>query len=129
MDILVTMGTDAPADQMRDLRAWLVAESGLQGRVRVVDAMPPEGALGLAPETLQIVFGAGGVIASVTSVVIAWLGTRKNEISVKIARGDESVEISAKGIQALDLDGTQALARQLARVLTSAPSAAADDAG
>ncbi|MEU7748045.1 hypothetical protein [Nonomuraea sp. NPDC049158] len=120
MDDELILSVDAPADQLRDLRGRLAAETPLRGRVRLVHGPPPEGALGVEPEALSVVFGAGGALATVTSVVIAWLSSRKSEVTVKITRGSTAVEVSAKGVKSLDMSGTQALTTHLTKLLDDA---------
>jgi hypothetical protein len=55
------------------------------------------------------------------SVVVAWLGSRRGEVSVKLTRGDgESLEVAAKGVKGLDLAKTRALTAQVAELLGGA---------
>jgi Effector Associated Constant Component 1 len=63
------------------------------------------------------VLQAGGA-AAVASVVVAWLGSRRGEVSVKLTRGDgESLEVAAKGVKGLDLAETRALTAHVAELL------------
>lgn len=141
MDVLVTLTNDraaggpeatpsspdeqASSDLLRDLRMWLTGEPQLRGRVRLVDGQGGDGALsGGLPEALQVVVGTGGALASLSAVVIAWLGTRKNgEITVAVSRsgdpaGDARVELSVKGVKGLDLAATRALTEHVTALLS-----------
>ncbi|WP_051753396.1 effector-associated constant component EACC1 [Streptosporangium amethystogenes] len=120
MEILVTVTVGDAADGLRNLRSWLVEEPELRGRVGLVEAEPAAGALGPVPEMLQVVFGAGGALATLAGVVIAWLGNRGGEVTVKLTRGEAVAEISAKGVKSLDLAQTRALTMHLAEVLKDA---------
>ncbi|WP_214322928.1 effector-associated constant component EACC1 [Nonomuraea sediminis] len=141
MDVLVTVTNDraaggpeatasspdeqASSDLLRDLRVWLSGEPQLRGRVRLVDGQGGDGALsGGLPEALQVVLGTGGALASLSTVVIAWLGTRKTgEITVAVSRsgdpaGDARVELSVKGVKGLDLAATRALTEHVTALLS-----------
>lgn len=120
MEILVTVAAGDSADGLRELRSWLVQEPELRGRVRLVEAESAAGALGPVPEMLQVAFGAGGALATLAGVVIAWIGNRGGEVTVKITRGEAVAEVSAKGVRSLDLAQTRALTTHLAEVLKDA---------
>ncbi|WP_248966280.1 effector-associated constant component EACC1 [Sphaerisporangium perillae] len=126
--LLLAVEAELPRDELvRDLRRWVAGEPELRGRVRLVEAVPGEGALsgGGVVEALQVIVGTGGAVASLAGIVIAWLGTRKNgEVTVIVSRGGEEaqatrVELSAKNVKGLDLAATRGLAQQAARLLNS----------
>lgn len=117
MEILITVAASEAADELRDLRSWLAEEPELRGRVGLVEAEPAAGALGPVPEMLQVAFGAGGALATLAGVVIAWLGNRGGEVTVKLTRGEAVAEVSAKGVKSLDLAQARALTTHLAEVL------------
>jgi hypothetical protein len=87
---------------LRDLHAWLLDEPELRGRVRLREAPIAPGELGPAADALQLVLGAGGGAATAASVIIAWLRSRSGEVTVKLTRGDETLEVTAKGVKGLD---------------------------
>jgi Effector Associated Constant Component 1 len=119
MDVLMTVAAEDVADALRDLRSWLVEEPDLRGRVQIRERDAAAGRLGPVPEALQVVLQAGGA-AAVASVVVAWLGSRRGEVSVKLTRGDgESLEVAAKGVKGLDLAKTRTLTAQVAELLGS----------
>ncbi|GAA3420494.1 effector-associated constant component EACC1 [Streptosporangium vulgare] len=119
MEILITVAASEAADELRDLRSWLAEEPELRGRVGLVEAEPTAGALGPVPEMLQVAFGAGGALATLAGVVIAWLGNRGGEVTVKLTRGEAVAEVSAKGVKSLDLAQARALTTHLAEVLNN----------
>ncbi|SEF56362.1 hypothetical protein SAMN05444920_10179 [Nonomuraea solani] len=119
MTVQLQVSADSSADALRDLYAWLSEEPELRGRVKIVEAPPEPGALGAAPDVLQLLLGAGGALATMATVLVAWLGTRRGEVSIKISRGQEesSVELTAKGVKGLDAAAAKALTDHLAQVL------------
>ncbi|MET8051612.1 hypothetical protein ABZU75_28835 [Streptosporangium sp. NPDC005286] len=118
------------ADTVRDLYAWLSQEPELRGRVRIVEGDPEPGALGPVVEGLQMALGAGGAFASTATVLVAWLRSRRGEVSVKLSRGEgqPSMEVTAKGVKDLDVAAAKALTEQLTQVLTDAAAADTDGA-
>ncbi|MEN3540654.1 hypothetical protein AAH991_36455 [Microbispora sp. ZYX-F-249] len=122
MHVLVAIAAEDRSDQIRDLYSWLSDEPELRGRVRIREVAGPPGALGPMADGLQVALGAGGAVASLASVLIAWLRTRGGEIGVTLTRGEGEtrVEVTAKGVKALDLAGTQALTAHLVRALKDA---------
>ncbi|WP_329431184.1 hypothetical protein OG339_47430 (plasmid) [Streptosporangium sp. NBC_01495] len=127
MALLLMVDAEHPAEELRELHTWLGEEPELRGRVRLVESDPPPGALGPVLEGLQIAFGAGGAVATVASVVIAWLGTRKGEVTVTVTRGSDEVQISAKGIKGLDIAAAQGSTGHIVEVLGRGEAADGDE--
>ncbi|GIH27135.1 hypothetical protein Aph01nite_54450 [Acrocarpospora phusangensis] len=117
MAAFVSVSGDDVPDQLRDLYAWLSDESEIRGRVRLREAPPKENNLGTAVDALQLLLGAGGGAATAASVVVAWLSNRRGEVSVKLTRGDKSLEVTAKGVKAMNADGLRELTDRIAEVL------------
>ncbi|GAA3846939.1 hypothetical protein GCM10022226_83220 [Sphaerisporangium flaviroseum] len=130
LDIHLAVTAGDSADQLRDLRSWLIEEPELRGRVRMLERPASEGALGPIADGLQIAFGAGGAAATLASVVVAWLGNRGGEVTVKIKRGEAEaeVEVTAKGVKSLDMAETRALISHMAGLLGDPEGAATGDA-
>ncbi|WP_327091075.1 hypothetical protein OIE66_10750 [Nonomuraea sp. NBC_01738] len=124
----IEAGADT-ADEARDLYAWLREDGDLRGSVTMSESRAPEGALGPVINGLEIAFGAGGAAVTAANVLIAWLGSRKGEVSVTVSKNSDGaeVQVSAKGVKGLDLAATKALTEQIAEVLKSAEAEA--DAG
>jgi len=101
MEVLLTLSEGGSADLLRDLHAWLVDEPELRGRVRLQERAPDEGSLGPVTEALRLLLGGGGA-ATVVSVLIAWLQSRSGEVTVKLTRGADSIEVTAKGVKGLN---------------------------
>ncbi|TYB61469.1 hypothetical protein FXF51_28910 [Nonomuraea sp. PA05] len=129
MTVQLRIEGDNPGDDLRDLYAWLGEEPELRGRVRIIEAPPEPGALGAAPDVLNLLLGAGGGLATAATVLVAWLGTRRGEVSVKASRGDQSVELTAKGVKAVDAASARDLAAELVRMLEAAPGEPDETAG
>jgi hypothetical protein len=93
----------------------MTEEPELRGIVSLREKDVPEGALGSVPDALQIIVGAGGAVAG---VLIAWLGSRRGEVSVKLTEENgKSLEVTAKGVKGLDQDKIRSLTRHVAEVL------------
>lgn len=123
MTVQVRVVGDNPEGALRDLYAWLSEEPELRGRVRIVEAESKPGALGGGvPDLLQVALGAGGAFATMATVLVAWLGTRRSEVTVKVSRGVEqnSVELSAKGIKGIDAATARELTEQIVEMLNQA---------
>lgn len=118
MDVLVR----AEADQLRDLHSWLIEEPEFRGRVRILerDGAPHE--LGPTTDLLQVALGSGGAVAALAGIVIAWLNSRPGEVSIRISRGDQEVEVTAKGVRSLTPEGVRALTGQISEAVTGRPS-------
>jgi hypothetical protein len=128
-------GADPVLDaHLRSLREWLTREPALRGRVHLRSGPIPDGALsGGLSTALQIIVGGGGAVASIATVVVAWLNTRKtSEISIVLARdpapdGQQRVELSAKGIKGLDAAGISALTDQATAMLSAIAAASPEE--
>ncbi|WP_204042924.1 effector-associated constant component EACC1 [Acrocarpospora phusangensis] len=132
MTVLLIITAQDSADGVRDLYAWLREEPELRGLVRVVDAEIQPGALGAGTDGLQVLLGAGGAVATLATVVVAWLRTRRGEVSVSLTRGTEEtrVEVTAKGVKSLDVAAARALTSHIAEVLReTAPQSGGGDSG
>lgn len=117
MTVLVTIAEGGSADLLRNLYTWLVNEPDLRGRVllRQTPAVPDK--LGPSADALQLMLGAGGGAATAASVIIAWLRSRRGEITVKLARGDQTLEVSAKGIKDMSEEALRELNTHIAKQL------------
>ncbi|WP_182900844.1 effector-associated constant component EACC1 [Microbispora sp. H10830] len=101
-------------DQLRELYAWLAEEPDLRGRVQVAEQEPAPGTMGAPVAALEIVLAGGKAIVAVASAVVAWLHTRSGEVSIRLNRGGQEIEVSAKGVKNLDSDGVVDLTRRVA---------------
>jgi hypothetical protein len=112
MDIVLRV-IAADSDSLRSLSSWLGSEPDLRGRIRHVEREPVPGTMGPMTEALQIALGSGGAIATLSGVVIAWLGARPGDVTVKLTRGPNQIEVSAGRVRSLDT----ALAAEVAKML------------
>jgi hypothetical protein len=68
------IGGGSSGDLARDLRTWLNHEDELRGRIALVEAPAPPGALGSGViEAITVGIGSGGAITIAVSGVISWL--------------------------------------------------------
>lgn len=116
-------GSDA---DVADLDAWLADVPELRGRVTAVHTPPPAGALGPVLDALQVAAVPGGAIAVLASAVVAWAQHRATDVTVRVQRGDDIVEVDAKRVRTMDADGIHALVDAVAKALERVEDA--DDA-
>jgi hypothetical protein len=116
VDVLVRVQVD-DLGELRDLYGWLDLEPDLGGRVALLERDAPPGALGSASEALQIALGSGGAVATLSAVLVAWLNTRPGQVTVRLARGEEEIEVTAVGVRALNPDQVADLTRRIAALL------------
>jgi hypothetical protein len=116
LELVVTLeGDGASADELRSLRAWLLEEDELRGRVETRERPPAPDRLGPVLEALQIVATpAAGVLSA---ALVAWLRARAGTVRLVLTpeHGDK-VELEAKNIQGLDTDALAALTERITRV-------------
>jgi hypothetical protein len=118
VDVTVEVEGDRPADELRSLRAWLIAEQGLRGRVRLAESPPAPGTLGGVVEALTVALGPGGVATAMATVLITWIRRRTGKVSVKVTRADgASFEFSAPQINAMSSAEVRAVTAELSRAL------------
>ncbi|MEV4276894.1 effector-associated constant component EACC1 [Actinoplanes xinjiangensis] len=75
-------------DQARRLRAWLVGDPSLAGRVRLEAAVPAPGELGVGVEALLVALAPGGVAMAVVTGLFGWLRSRSTSVRVRLSRPD-----------------------------------------
>lgn len=114
-------------DLTRDLGTWLLEERYLRGEVTYVHEGVPEGAMGAVVEGVQVALGSGGAVAALAGVVIAWLRTRPGEVTLKIKRGTDEIELTGKGVKALDARSLRELTERVTEI--AAKSLSSDDHG
>jgi hypothetical protein len=94
-------------DALRSLLAWLRDVDELRGRVKGVESPPVTGTLGPVLDGLAVVVGPGGVATALTTAVVAWLRSRRSDVTLKVTGLDgTAVELSAKRVR---LQGDQEL--------------------
>jgi Effector Associated Constant Component 1 len=95
--------TGAGLDELLTLRAWLVHEDELRGRVALLQETGT-GTLGGAMEALSVSLGSGGAISVLVAGTLSWFRQRYrhrpgNTVTIKFSRGDGgSFEISADAV-------------------------------
>jgi Effector Associated Constant Component 1 len=116
--VTITPGSETAADELYSLRAWLLEEDELRGRVRVVEHPPAPGKLGTLPEALTIVLGPGGVSTVVAGALIAWMRYRTSDVRLKVTGSDGStVEVDGRRLRSLSATDVAAQLDHLRRIL------------
>lgn len=104
---------------MRSLRAWLVGDDTLRGRVQLAAAAPEPGTLGGELETLAIALGPGGAATALAGALITWIRRQAGSIRVKVAGPDGAfVEVTASRARGLDAAQVQGLVTEVLDFLT-----------
>lgn len=120
-DNYVTVNIDGTGEAGADyvsLRASLVAEDELRGHVRMVNAAPAPGTLGIPPEALVVALGQGGAITVLASALVTWLRHRTTDVTIKITGKDGSrTEVHAR--QARGAVSLQGLVDEISKNMTS----------
>jgi hypothetical protein len=130
VDVTVSvLGADDSGDGLRSLRAWLVTEDDLRGRVRFVASPPEQGTLGSMVETLAISLGPGGAATVLASALIAWIRRQKSNIKLKVSRPDgTSVEVATEHVS-LTGDEVRQLTNDLMRFVSETTEESDSDRG
>jgi Effector Associated Constant Component 1 len=118
-DLVLTLSGDgASSDELRSLRAWLLREDELRGRVETVERLPDADRLGPVLEALRIVADpAAGVL---TAVLLAWLKTRVSSVRLKLRRPNgDSVELEASHVPGMDADALAELTERISHLVNT----------
>lgn len=127
MDVTIT--TTGGAEDLRSLRAWLVQENELRGRVSLPTAPPKEGTLGSVVEVLLAAVGSGGAITVLVGGIISWLRHRSQDLTLEITRADgASIKIDAKRVRDVNIEGLRNLAGNYAGFLEGRTESVEKDA-
>jgi hypothetical protein len=120
VDIAVSVAGAGPADQLRDLYAWLTKEPELTGQIRLHERDGAVGELGPLTDLVQAALEPGGAVSAFAAAVVAWLKFRTADVKITVSRADGTThtELAARRVKSLDAAGTQVLARELAQSLT-----------
>lgn len=118
MDVSVVIVGDRAGEELRSLRAWLVEENELRGRVRLRQRPPEPDELGAVDDVLTVAFGPGGAATVLASVLITWIRHRTGNVTVKLTRPDgTSVDVTAKHVRGLAAADVHTLTAELSRSL------------
>lgn len=116
MNSVVIVAVD-DADQLRGFHSLLTEEPEFRGRARIIERNPSPGTLGPLTDGLQIALGSGGALVALSGIVVAWLASRPGEVTVKLTRGDNQIEITSKGVKSLTIDGIRELSTHVSQTL------------
>lgn len=114
---MIVDGPDA-LDQLRSLQKWLGDVDELRGRLSVQQSPPEPGTLGPVLDALAVALGPGGAATAFATATIAWLRSRRADISIKVKLPEgRSVEFTAKRVAGLDGDALRQHVDQVAAML------------
>jgi hypothetical protein len=119
-DVIVRLD-DETTDELRSLRAWLVGEDELRGRVTMVEQPPRPGELGPVTDALLVALGQGGAATVLAAGLVSWLRSRHGDINITAERrGDQTkIQVSAKRVRGLDADGLRSEIDRLGHALSN----------
>lgn len=127
---LALAGDEASSDELRRLRAWLVEDDELRGRVRSVQRPPAQGALGPVLESLEVI--AQPAAAALAAALVTWLRSRVSRfrLEVRTERGAQVV-LDSRQVKAMDPNEVNELVGRLSEVIADAsgPDRVERDAG
>jgi Effector Associated Constant Component 1 len=118
-ELTITPGSETATDELYSLRAWLLEEEDLRGRIGLVESPPASGKLGALPEALTMALGPGGA-ATAASALIAWLRYRTSDVRLKLTRPDGStLEVESRRVHGISTADVSAHVDQLCRMLAA----------
>jgi hypothetical protein len=109
-------------DVARSLRDWLEGEDGLRGRVSTEAQPIGEDDMGAVSDVLMIALGSGGAGAVLAASLSTWIRQLRSDVSIRIRRGDTSVELNAARVR-----DESKLLEQLVALLEKPAETAADN--
>lgn len=92
--------TDGGSRSVEQLLDWLRDEDALRGRVRMVPAPIREGDLGGVAEILTVALSGGVTVTTLAKTLTTWLTHRRSDLTLTITRGDVSMKIDGKRLDA-----------------------------
>ncbi|GAB2944910.1 hypothetical protein ACFMQL_33350 [Nonomuraea fastidiosa] len=118
MDVTVIAEGSDRGDLLRSLRDWLSDAPELRGRIDGVERPPEPGTLGPLLEALSVALGPAGAVTAFVTGLVAWLRTRRGEVSIKVTLPDgTSLELTAKRVAGLDSTALQQQVTDVAALL------------
>lgn len=113
---LAIAGDEASSDELRDLRAWLVAEEELRGQVRSKERPPQSGSLGPVLEALEV--AAQPAAAVLAASLVTWLRSRVSRfrLEVRSERGARMM-LDVRQVKELDPRAVEELISRLSVVI------------
>lgn len=120
MDAAVTAEAPDASDQLRSFHEWLADVQELRGTVSLSESPPPPEALGPVLDALSVALGPAGAVTAFATTVIAWLRTRRGDVSIKVTLADgRSVELTAKNVSKLDAAALEQQVMHVAAMLSA----------
>src|SRR5712691_1682234 len=117
MDVVLEL-VDGPADELRSLRAWLVTEDGLRGRVQPVERPPAVGELGADLTGLLIGLAGTSGSSALAAVLVTWIRTRHSDLDLLVRREDGvTTQIKARRLRHLDASALPDTIRRVTEVI------------
>lgn len=101
MELEIRVASDRSDDDLVALSQWLRRERGLGSAINLVRADQPDDALGGAWELLTAAIGSGGTFAVLAASLDSWLRTRRRPTTIRLTRGDNSIEIDENNVKDL----------------------------
>ncbi|WP_051467905.1 effector-associated constant component EACC1 [Actinomadura oligospora] len=100
MEARIKVSGDDPARETAGLHEWLRGDRTLAGRVRAESTPPRDGELGGSADVLVAALGSGGAAVALTNVLVAWVKSRRPDVSVTVTTENGSVKIDTTDLPA-----------------------------
>lgn len=113
---LTLAGDEASSDELRNLRAWLVEDDDLRGRVRTRERPPDQGTLGPLLESIEVI--AQPVAAALAAALITWLRSRVSRFRLEVrTKSGAEIVLDSRQVKALDPRQVRDLIGRLSKVI------------
>lgn len=128
MLVLISVSDYEAADEVRHLRAELIADTAWRGRVETVERPPGPGRLGPVLDTLRLALEPA-LVTPLVAALVGWLRYRTSDVELTVRRPDDemTVTVSGKRVRRLDAVTLTAEVAQLAARLTDPDRSDAGD--
>ncbi|MEO3814290.1 hypothetical protein ABGB17_35275 [Sphaerisporangium sp. B11E5] len=116
MTFVVTAWSES-AGELRELHTWVIRERAIRGRARIVEVETEGDRLGPLADSLQVTLESHEALAALAGMVVRWLDTRPEEVTVRLTRGEREIAVSAREVRSLPSEGVRELTARLTGVL------------
>lgn len=98
-DVLLTVESDEPMDELALLADWLRQEPDLRGLVTVPRDAPRPGELGSATEVLAVAVGSGGTLSVLAASLQTFLTVRRRattRVTVRVTPDERTITLDTR---------------------------------
>ncbi len=96
----MTVHTEGGLEATEQLLDWLRDEDALRGLVRRANTPIGEGDLGAITDVITVAVSSGITVTALARSLTTWLTHRRSDLDITVTRGDASVKIKGKRLDA-----------------------------